>query len=102
TLFGVEGGVRHMLHCYNKACNLPIDENDEFCENCEYPQFMEGNFRFRDVLGSGGFAAVYDGFDLKMQRKCAIKEIVIRPIYVDRKHIKNEIDLLAQNASSLN
>ncbi len=70
-------------------CNSPVSPNVKFCSNCgaqltssssQYlsPGFMlQGRYRIEKILGEGGFGAVYLARDIRLDRECVVKQMLI-------------------------
>ena len=66
------------LQCPNcKAQNRP---GAKFCQRCGHalpPAMLQGRYRITDVLGQGGFGAVYLAQDVRLGRDCVVKQMLL-------------------------
>src|SRR5262249_28277820 len=74
-----EGGVSLLKEC--PACGRCYDSTSERCETDDaelaltlpIERTLEGKYRLERALGRGGFGAVYEAADLRLQRQVAVK-----------------------------
>lgn len=64
-------------------------------------QILQHRYRLDQMLGKGGFGAAYLALDLKLKRRCVVKQMLTRgrsprEVAVDRVNFDREVNLLAE------
>ncbi len=57
-------------------CNYRVSLSAKFCPKCSHPLILHNRYRLLWQEGKGGFGSVYEATDIKLGRRCAVKEIL--------------------------
>lgn len=68
-------------------------------ETVESGTLVAGRYRIDALLGRGGMAEVYEGYDTRLQRRVAVK--VLRPEMAVREDVRNRFEFEARHAARL-
>ncbi|MDW8212323.1 MAG: protein kinase [Roseiflexaceae bacterium] len=83
-------------HCYN--CRTPLAPPEPTCPQCGRIALLLGRYLLGAELGKGGFGVVREARDIRLGRRCAVKEI---PFNSEAKsQVEREIGLLTENSNS--
>ncbi|MGD2182209.1 protein kinase domain-containing protein [Lusitaniella coriacea] len=63
------------LHCINPLCQSPCPQpgDNRFCQRCGTSLYLNGRYIPFGHLGTGGFAAIYEVWDLQQQEEKVLK-----------------------------
>ncbi|MEG4998672.1 serine/threonine protein kinase [Microcoleus sp. B4-D4] len=66
------------VHCINPDCPRPYPQTwgNNFCQNCGTPLRLKNRYVPLEVLGSGGFAAIYTVWDTETQTDRVLKVLL--------------------------
>ncbi len=79
--------------CY--SCNSTTLSGVQFCSRCGANVILNQRYQILRILGQGGFGIVYQVFDLKLKRFCAIKVVASTSIK-EQQQIENEVNILSR------
>lgn len=82
--------------CYN--CRTPLALPEPMCPQCGRTALLLGRYLLGAELGKGGFGVVREARDIRLGRRCAVKEIPYTS--QTKSQVEREISLLTENSNS--
>lgn len=82
--------------CYN--CRTPVAPPEPRCSQCGQLALLLGRYLLGAELGKGGFGVVREARDIRLGKRCAVKEIPYNS--ATKRHVEREVSLLTENSNS--